>query len=228
MLSAKYRRILIVYKSRAEVARRFQLNRRYVKQEELMLCAEVICGRDLAIVTVPRCNNCHYCRGIGIKVVDCGWWEGNVKRAQKDNPVVKKGESYWWWKFRYGSKRYSKERPKASQLTQSAFLSQLYTIEETIAAMSTIDDIENMETVIEEIGCMRDECEYSLENMPEHLQETSDSGQLLQQRMDDLDVWLQELESIELEMDDELDDAKIADRVEEIIAEIQSIGYSGE
>jgi hypothetical protein len=29
-------------------------------------------------------------------------------------------------------------------------------------------------------------------------------------------------------MDDELDDAKIADRVEEIIAEIQSIGYSGE
>ena len=32
----------------------------------------------------------------------------HVKSARKDNPVAKKGESYYWWKFRYGGKRYSK------------------------------------------------------------------------------------------------------------------------
>ena len=109
-------------------------------------------------------------------------------------------------------------------MTQSAFLSQLYAIEEDIMVMSTIVDIES---IIEEIRNLRDECEYSLENMPEHLQETSESGQLLQQRMDDLDSWLEELVSIDLEVDDELGDTEKDNRIEEIIAEIQSISYRG-
>ncbi len=45
----------------------------------------------------------------------------HVKKARKDNPVCKAGESYYWWKFRYGGKRYSLTRPRPSQLTQSAY-----------------------------------------------------------------------------------------------------------
>jgi len=48
-----------------------------------------------------------------------------VKKARKDNSVVKKGESYYWWKFAYGSKQYSKEAPSRSQLTQSGFKMQV-------------------------------------------------------------------------------------------------------
>jgi len=74
----KYRRIPIVYKSKTEVGRRFMLNLNYrePRQDEMILLAEVICGRELAIITVPHCVNCQYCRGIGIRVVNCGWWEG--------------------------------------------------------------------------------------------------------------------------------------------------------
>ena len=37
-----------------------------------------------------------------------------VKKARKNNPAVKRGESYFWWKFRYGGKQYSKTRPRQS------------------------------------------------------------------------------------------------------------------
>jgi hypothetical protein len=50
----------------------------------------------------------------------------HVKKARKDNPVAKRGESYYWWKFRYGGKHYSLTRPKASQLTQSPYLAIIY------------------------------------------------------------------------------------------------------
>lgn len=53
-----------------------------------------------------------------------------VKKARKDNPAVKAGESYYWWKFRRGPKRYSKERPRPSQLTQSEFYGQVYGLQE--------------------------------------------------------------------------------------------------
>jgi hypothetical protein len=53
-----------------------------------------------------------------------------VKAAAKDNRVAKKGESYYWWKFRYGSKHMSKTPPRPSQLTQSDFLSRQMELEE--------------------------------------------------------------------------------------------------
>lgn len=59
-----------------------------------------------------------------------------VKKAAKDNPAVKKGEPYWWWKFmvggRGGPKHYSATRPRPSQLTQSEFLSAIYSQQEDL------------------------------------------------------------------------------------------------
>ena len=34
-----------------------------------------------------------------------------VKKARKDNPVVSKGESYYWWKYYFVPKMYSKSKP---------------------------------------------------------------------------------------------------------------------
>lgn len=62
-----------------------------------------------------------------------------VKKARKDNPAVKAGEPYYWWKFRYGGKRYSRTRPTRSQLTQSDKLARIYSCEDSIWAISTPD-----------------------------------------------------------------------------------------
>lgn len=78
-----------------------------------------------------------------------------VKKARKDNPACNKGESYWWWQFRFGGKRYSKEAPKQSQLTQSEFLSQFYEQQEALEHLNlspeTIDDLCEAKSLLEDI-----------------------------------------------------------------------------
>lgn len=45
-----------------------------------------------------------------------------VKHARKDNPVAKKGESYWWWSIAYDSeKHYSKTKPTSQQIMESYY-----------------------------------------------------------------------------------------------------------
>ena len=57
-----------------------------------------------------------------------------VKVARKPIPHagVAVGESYFWWKFRYGGRRVSKARPRPSQLTQSK-LSEVYAAREELS-----------------------------------------------------------------------------------------------
>lgn len=127
-----------------------------------------------------------------------------VKRANKDYPKhgIKKGDSYYWWKFKGGSKQYSKERPSRSQLTQPGFLSQLYAIEDRIGSFvaEDKDSFESFkEDILQEIENLKDETQESLDNMPEHLQETSTSGQLLAERIEALEGWHSEIENVEVE-----------------------------
>lgn len=131
-----------------------------------------------------------------------------VKKAQKDipNTDIKKGESYYWWKFRFGGKHCSKTKPKRSQLTQSGFLSQLYDLQDRIGEFTaeTKEDFESFkDEILSEIEDMKSQCEDSLSNMPEHLQEGSSSGQTLQERIDALDNWYSEIEAIECDYDEE-------------------------
>ena len=51
-------------------------------------------------------------------------------------------------------------------------------------------------SIADELGNIRDQCQDSLDNMPEGLQE-GDTGQLLQERIDTLDSVISELESID-------------------------------
>lgn len=133
-----------------------------------------------------------------------------VKKARKANPAygIEIGDSYYWWKFRFGSKQCSKNRPARSQLTQSAFLSQFYGIEDRIAMCnSEISDQESFETFKEditgEIEALREECQDSLDNMPEHLQDTSSSGELLTERIDGLEEWQDQIDGVECECEEE-------------------------
>jgi hypothetical protein len=148
----------------------------------------------------------------------------HVKKARKDNPIVKKGEPYYWWKFRYGGKRYSKTYPKRQQLTQSGFKISLYDIEdslsESLSKAATKDDLQSViDGIVPEIESLRDECKESLSNMPEHLQQDSSSGELLQERIDNLEEWAGEFENFDTENGDQ--------EFEGMREEIEGICYQG-
>lgn len=166
-----------------------------------------------------------------------------VKKARKDNSVVKKGESYYWWKFNFGSKRYSKTSPSRSQLTQSAFLGQMYDLEDRISGTS-IEDQTDAEGQIADLTAdlenLRDECQDSLDAMPEHLQETSSSGELLTERVENVEEMVSELENIDVEIDELQDEGEydseddyqeaqdtFTERVGEIETAINDVCYNG-
>jgi len=175
----------------------------------------------------------------------------HVKKARKDNPVCKKGESYYWWKFRYGGKRFSKTYPKSSELTQSEFLSQVYELNERIEDLD-VDNIKDLKFEIEDIAGeyrqLGEEQEEKLYNMPDHLQDTSDAGELLRERSEGCETVADELENIDTDIDedsikeevkselgedaeeDEIEDeikSRVQDRFEEILSEVQSLQYDG-
>ena len=167
-----------------------------------------------------------------------------VKKAQKDNPVAKKGESYWWWKFRYGGIHYSKERPRQSQLENSPFLSGIRALEERLEDLSLdgterdADGIQSeVEDIISEIRSLGDECQEKLDNMPEGLQQGS-SGELLQERVDECESMASELESISFDDYDGPDVPKeengegptpeeFTDWIENKLEEVQNVSYGG-
>ena len=96
----------------------------------------------------------------------------HVKSARKDNPVAKKGESYYWWKFRYGGKHYSLTHPKPSQLTQSAYFGTLYSLQEEVeeAGLADVDDWESLvESITSQLQDLGSETQESLDNMPDSL-----------------------------------------------------------
>lgn len=146
-----------------------------------------------------------------------------VKKARKDNPVVSKGESYWWWQFRFGPKRYSATQPRASQLTQSEFLGTIYGLQEQIEDLKLEDDwkeqarefVESLKGDIEEAGST---VEDNLSNMPEGLQE-GDTGQMMQERIDACEQWASELEGLDP------DDYETA---EDFMTELEGMQYEGE
>ena len=114
-----------------------------------------------------------------------------VRKARKDNSAAKKGESYYWWKFRYGSKICSRKYPKPQQLTQSDFWITIYDVIDSIHSIQHPDDIDSIISSIEDL---KEEQLEKLSNMPEHLQESSSAGEVLQNREYSLDEFIGELD----------------------------------
>ena len=162
-----------------------------------------------------------------------------VKKARKDiaGTDIKKGDKYYWWKFRYGSKHCSKVCPRPSQLTQSEFLSTIYGLNEQIEDLTIKNDLkEEIEAITNELDMLKDEQQERLDNMPEHLQESSSSGELLSRRIESVDEMISELEGIDTEIDEEKEtdetDEDYTERINELkeekLNEIKNISYEGE
>ena len=162
-----------------------------------------------------------------------------VKKAQKDYPEqgIKKGESYYWWKFRFGGKHYSKTMPKRSQLTQSSFLGQVWEVEDEMSSYSP-DELSSVDSDLadfkERLQEAADESQNSLDNMPEGLQQ-GDTGEMLQNRVDEIESMISELDSIDIdELEKEQDESdddfeqRVEDKKQEIADAVQGIQYGGE
>ncbi len=143
-----------------------------------------------------------------------------IPKDDKDPIFIAKGESYYWWQFQNSPKLFSKEAPRASQLTQSNYLSQLYTIQEQMDDFNpeTPEDLsEFAENIKSDLESLKDETEGSLENMPESLQ-SSPTGELLQERVDALDNAISEFDGLDLDYEEPDED-----ELKEEIAEEDSI-----
>lgn len=124
-----------------------------------------------------------------------------VQKARKDNSVVKKGESYYHWKFRHGPKKYSRNRPKPSQLTQSEFLSTVYDLNDRIEELeaSDIDDLQSQVSEIsDEFRTLGYDQQEKVYNMPEGLQQ-GDTGQLLERRAEECADVADQLEGLDFD-----------------------------
>lgn len=156
-----------------------------------------------------------------------------VKKARKDYPEqeIKKGDSYYWWQFKFRSKQRSKTRPRRSQLTQSSFLGQVFDVEDRLGGITEDMDFESLKSevdeIVDELNNLMDDTQGSLENMPDQLQQAS-SGELLQERIDGIQEWITELEGIDCEIDTEgKSKEEILEEKQGVIEEIQGTSYSG-
>jgi hypothetical protein len=148
-----------------------------------------------------------------------------VKKARKDIPEagIKAGESYYWWKFRYGGKRYSKTPPRRSQLTQSAFYSTLYDIEDRLGELRADDGLEtDVADIAQELRELAEECESSLENMPDQLRD-GDAGQMLQERVEACNNAADELDALTFDVSDKEDDESETDFWQAKLEEVQAV-----
>jgi len=128
----------------------------------------------------------------------------HVKSARKPIPSigVEVGQPYYWWAFNFGTKQVSKTYPTRSQLTSSSFLSSVYDLEDSLPTINAtdVDEFESAkEDLLSSIEDLKQECEDSLSNMPEQLQESS----IHNERIEALENWISEVESISCDIDED-------------------------
>lgn len=131
-----------------------------------------------------------------------------IPKDETDQILIHKGEPYYWWQFQNGPMHISKERPKASQLTQSEHLSTIYEFAERISEFTaeTSDEVsEFVEQLKSDTEELRDTTQEKLDNMPEGLQQ-GPTGELLQERIDSLESAISDLEGIDCDYEEMSDD----------------------
>jgi hypothetical protein len=99
----------------------------------------------------------------------------HVKKARKDNPVAKVGESYYWWKNFRSPKKFSKTFPKRSQLTGSDKLSRLYGAAEDVSEIDSWETqaaIDTIKSAAEEVRQVGEEYQESADNIRDTFSES--------------------------------------------------------
>lgn len=143
-----------------------------------------------------------------------------VKAARKDYPEqgIKKGEPYYWWKFAYGPKCYSKTPPRGSQLTQSEFMQTMLGHEETVSDLLDAFDADTLaddiRAIADEIESFGDEQTDKFDNMPESLQSGS-TGELLTERADACSTIADELRTFADEIETAINDRVVCEETDE-------------
>lgn len=102
----------------------------------------------------------------------------HVKSARKANTVAQLGEEYYWWKFRFGDKLYSKTYPKRSQLTQSDKLGRIYDVDDSIdAAFANFFpiDLDTTEVNIDALISDLEQAHIDIADVSEEYQGSADS-----------------------------------------------------
>ena len=107
---------------------------------------------------------------------------------------INKGETYSLLKMMYQKPKRacSKCGFARSETTTSDYYATIWDIEDNLQ----IDSQEDLEDLINELENLQEELEERLENMPEQLQ-YAPNGELLQERIDDIESAISELENIE-------------------------------
>ena len=165
-----------------------------------------------------------------------------VKKARKDNPAVKKGESYFWWKTRrtigksfVGTKHYSATRPRPSRLTSSDFLSQVYSLQERAQDAGAdggtpVESMENLESLAgelaDELESLGDEQDEKRDNMPDGLRD-SPTGELLEERAEACRAMAEELRGIDFSVSVDDDEAIQKREAEDAESDINGVSYDG-
>lgn len=131
-----------------------------------------------------------------------------------------------------GPQMYSKAAPRQSQLTQSEFMSTYYCIMEEVEdwepESQDEDALEEFISIITgELEDLRDETQDRLDNMPESLQD-SDTGQLLQERIDECDSLINDFEAINTtpDYDEEATDEEKEEWWEDKVQEIKDVCFN--
>lgn len=145
---------------------------------------------------------------------------------------IQKGVEY----YRFSASRFQKLKPRCinckptrQEMTNSDFWVQYYDIDDHIQGL-TIEDMEDaqaaVDDIVEQLEMLRDEQEEKLYNMPDQLQE-SETGQLLQERYDGVQEMVDELQSIDLEIDEEADEDEQEEEKNQVLMNIQAVEYMG-
>jgi chromosome segregation ATPase len=133
-----------------------------------------------------------------------------VKKARKaiPNAGIEVGDSYYWWAFRYGGKHVSKTPPRPSQLTQSDYLSQAYSLQEQVEDIEPGDldtAADTLREVADELRSLGEEQEEKRSNMPDQLQD-GEIGEKLSARNEACEEIAGELESAADDLDSLLEE----------------------
>lgn len=126
--------------------------------------------------------------------------------------TIKPGEEYYKHSFNFSNHTMVRciDHPfKPSDLTQSEYLKTIYQIQENnnidASEFDTVEDIiEVRDEIQSELESLRDETQDKLDNMPDSLRD-SPNGELLQERIDNLDNAISELSDIDDSLDNEPD-----------------------
>ena len=148
-------------------------------------------------------------------------------KAQKDYPQfgVKRGQQHFTWSVPMGGvfvKFRSMTQPKKSQLVAPGYQQDFAVLQETAEALGEIHDTSDIDSLIDEITALKDETEEKYNNMPQQLQ-GGDTGVLMQERVTELETWIEELSNIMSDAEAITDDMEdCAEQWEQISERVQS------